>query len=101
MADFCNCVFNALAKGELPDPIPWFPTGTTCDIEVLSSGKFIGIYQITPACNHEHQMGNFILGALREAGFNPCGGNLKMLDANTTYLKICLEHKYIKIDIDC
>ncbi|MEI6040209.1 MAG: hypothetical protein WCP93_02565 [Candidatus Berkelbacteria bacterium] len=100
MDNNCCCEFAPLPSGALPEPIPWFEEGTILEIEVLNFGQPIGTYQIQPKCNHEHHLGNFILGAYREAGFNPTAGHLSKLEANTIYLKVCSKHKYVKIDVN-
>jgi hypothetical protein len=100
MQNSCECGFIGLEKGELPDPIPWFKEGTILNIEVLNFDQTIGIFSIKPACPHDHHLGNFILGVYFAAGFNSSCGHLPILERNTTYLQICPEHNYIKINID-
>jgi hypothetical protein len=94
----CKCRANSYNR--LNPEQMWYPTGLTLNIEVRCFGKRVGIFACRPACDHEHQLCNFIAGAHHQAGFNTCMGNYNALHQATTILQICLEHNFIIINVD-
>jgi hypothetical protein len=91
----CHNSYTGLDLNEL-----WFPTGLTLLIEVRNFSKTLGLYSCRPACEHEHQLCNFITGAETSAGFDTRCGNLGVLKSATNILQICLDHNFIVINID-
>jgi len=98
--EVCACSGISYPQGKIGGDNDYFPSGTILEVEIWQRGKRLGSWPICPACDEDHHLCNFIIGAYVVAGFDARCGNIFNLHHATTIVKLCREHCFVRIQLD-